>query len=331
MALGLTGCGEDERHDAQIFAMDTVMSLTAYGDSGEAGLTAAEGVINALDQMLDPEREGSTVYNINHALGAGTSVTGQISEMLSVAQTVYERSGGALDLTIYPLVKAWGFIDGQYRVPSEGEITSLLTNVGFDKIRITSMSDTDTSLLVLPTGMEISFASVAKGCAAKYAIQAMAAEGVRSAVISLGGNVQTLGERPDGTLWNVAVQDPEDTNSYAGILSVGETAVVTSGGYQRYFVANDGTVYQHIIDPSTGYPVDSDLLSVTIVCDDGTLADALSTALYVLGEDGAIEYYEDYPGFEMILVTDDGRTLVSSGLTDAFEPSGDREVTYVRR
>lgn len=331
MALSLTGCGEDERHDAQIFAMDTVMGLTAYGDSGEAGLTAAEGVINALDQMLDPEREGSTVYNINHALGAGTSVTGQISEMLSVAQTVYERSGGALDLTIYPLVKAWGFIDGQYRVPSEGEITSLLTNVGFDKIRITSMSDTDTSLLVLPTGMEISFASVAKGCAAKYAIQAMAAEGVRSAVISLGGNVQTLGERPDGTLWNVAVQDPEDTNSYAGILSVGETAVVTSGGYQRYFVANDGTVYQHIIDPSTGYPVDSDLLSVTIVCDDGTLADALSTALYVLGEDGAIEYYEDYPGFEMILVTDDGRTLVSSGLTDAFEPSGDREVTYVRR
>ena len=82
----------------------------------------------------------------------------------------------------------------------------------------------------------------------------MAAEGVTSAIISLGGNVQTLGTRPDGSDWNVAIQDPEDTNSYAGILSVGETAVVTSGGYQRYFVAKDGTVYQHIIDPSTGRP-----------------------------------------------------------------------------
>ena len=331
LALGLSGCGEDERYDAQIFAMDTVMSLTAYGSSGEAGLTAAQNVINALDLMLDPEREGSAVYNINHASGSGTSITGQISEMLSVAETVYERSGGALDLTVYPLVKAWGFIDGQYRVPSKAEITSLLNNVGFDKVRVTSMSDTDTSLLTLPTGTELSFASVAKGCAAKYAIQAMASEGVESAIISLGGNVQTLGLRPDGSNWSVAIQDPENTNSYAGILSVGETAVVTSGGYQRYFVASDGTTYQHIIDPATGSPAESDLLSVTIVCDNGTMADALSTALYILGEDGARDYYEEYTGFEMVLVTDDGRTLVSGGLTDAFEPNGERTVEYVRR
>lgn len=112
---------------------------------------------------------------------------------------------------------------------------------------------------------------------------------------------------------------------------MGETAVVTSGGYQRYFVASDGTTYQHIIDPATGSPAESDLLSVTIVCDDGTMADALSTALYILGEDGARDYYEEYTGFEMVLVTDDGRTLVSGGLTDAFEPNGERTVEYVRR
>ena len=204
--------------------------------------------------------------------------------------------------------------------------------MGFDKVSINRMSDADTSLVTLPSGTELSFASVAKGCAAKYAAQAMANVGVTSAIISLGGNVQTLGLRPDGSNWNVAVQDPENTNSYVGILSVGETAVVTSGGYQRYFVASNGTTYQHIIDPSTGRPADTDLLSVTIVCEDGTMADALSTALYVLGESGAKSYYETYgTDFDMVLVTDDGRIVVSGGLTDAFEAYGDRTVEYVRR
>ena len=322
----LAGCGEEERHDVQVVAMDTVMSLTAYGSNGEAGLDAATAVINALDAMLDPERQGSAVYNLNNSQGTPVSVTGQI------AGTVYTQSNGALDLTVYPLVKAWGFIDAQYRVPSDSEITGLLANVGFDKVSINRMSDADTSLVTLPSGTELSFASVAKGCAAKYAAEAMANAGVTSAILSLGGNVQTLGLRPDGSNWNVAVQDPENTNSYAGILSVGETAVVTSGGYQRYFVASNGTTYQHIIDPSTGRPADTDLLSVTIVCEDGTMADALSTALYVLGESGAKSYYETYgTDFDMVLVTDDGRIVVSGGLTDAFEAYGDRTVEYVRR
>lgn len=136
MALTLAGCGEEERHDVQVVAMDTVMSLTAYGSNGEAGLDAATAVINALDAMLDPERQGSAVYNLNNSQGAPVSVTGQIAEMLSVAGTVYTQSNGALDLTVYPLVKAWGFIDAQYRVPSDSEITGLLANVGFDKVSI---------------------------------------------------------------------------------------------------------------------------------------------------------------------------------------------------
>ena len=330
MALALSACGEDERHDLQIVSMDTVMSLTAYGKNGEEGLSAAQGVINALDAMLDPERQGSEVYKLNHSGGTPLTVTGQVSEMLSVASEVYTRSGGALDPTVYPLVKAWGFIDAQYRVPSDSEIEGLMQNVGFGKVTVNSMSG-GTSLVTVPTGVELTFASIAKGCAAKYAVQAMAAAGVESAVISLGGNVQTLGLKPDGSNWNVAVQDPEDTNDYVGILSVGETAVVTSGGYQRYFVDSKGDTYQHIIDPSTGRPADTDLLSVTIICSDGTLADALSTALYVLGENGAESYYKNYGGFEMVLVTDDGRLVISGGLTDIFEAASGYEVEYVRR
>ena len=330
MAFGLTGCGEAERHDAQITSMDTVMGFTAYGTNGEAGIEAAEKLINALDSMLDPELRSSTVYAINHAGGAGTTVTGQIAEMLDVASTVYERSDGALDPTIYPLVRAWGFIDAQYRVPSDSEIESLMANVGFDKVSINRMSDADTSLVTLPSGTELSFASVAKGCAAKYAIQAMREAGVESGIVTLGGNVQTLGTRPDGSDWNVGIQDPENSGAYAGIVTVGEAAVVTSGGYQRFFTGSDGRVYQHIIDPSTGYPSGGDLLSVTIICEDGTMADALSTALYVLGESGAVNYYRTYGGFEMVLVTDDGRVVVSDGLRDDFTLETERRVEYVR-
>ena len=330
LALTLSSCGEDERHDAQFVAMDTVMGLTAYGKSGEEALSAAESVISALDNALDPERIGSTAYEINNSPD-GVVVTGQTAEMLLAAQEVYERSGGAMDLTVYPLVKAWGFVDSRYRVPSEAELESLLGNVGFDGVSISALTDSDGYRVYVPAGSKLSFASVAEGCAAKYAAQAMAALGVESAIISLGSNVQTLGSKPDGSAWSVAIQDPEDTNAYAGIISVGETAVVTSGGYQRYFVGEDGSVYQHIIDPATGYPADSGLLSATVVCSDGTLADALSTALYILGERGAEDYYKTYGGFEMVLITDDGRIIVSSGLRDSFEAGGSRSVEYIRR
>lgn len=330
-ALSLAGCGGDERHDAQLFSMDTAIGITAYGKNGEAGIEAAEGVITALDAMLEPQVATSTTWAINHSAGSGTVVTGQVAEMLQTAQTVYTRSGGALDLTVYPLVKAWGFVDGQYRVPSDSEITSLLSGVGFDKVSLSAMSDSDSWLVTLPAGTELSFACVGNGCAAKYAAQALAAAGVESGIISLGSNVQTLGLKPDGGEWSIAIQDPESTNAHACIVSVGESAVVTTGGYQRYFTGSDGTLYQHIIDPDTGRPVESDLLSVTVICEDGTMADALSTALYILGERGAENYYEAYGGFEMVLITDDGRAVVSSGLRDRFTESGGREVEYVRR
>ena len=196
---------------------------------------------------------------------------------------------------------------------------------------MSAMSDSDSYLVTLPDGAELSFASVAKGCAAKYAAQAMAAEGVESAIISLGGNVQTLGTKPDGTDWAIAVQDPEDSNSYAGVLSVGEAAVVTLRRLPALLHRRRRDRIPAHNRPDTGRPAESDLLSVTIICSDGTLADALSTALYTLGESGAVNYYETWGGFDMVLITEDGRIVVSAGVRDSFEVSGGRSVEYVRR
>ncbi len=318
MLVPLTGCGETRETQREVYAMDTVMTLTAYGKNANAGLNAAQSIILSMDSALDPELSTSTVYAINNAQGASTVVSGQIAKMISTAYTVYTQSEGALDLTIYPLVKRWGFIDGKYYVPTAAEIAEDLSRLCFDKLVLSSFPASGSYSVTIPSYGEISFASVAKGCAADNAIEAMRQAGVTSGIISLGGNVQTLGLKPDGTEWKVAVQDPANTASYLGVVSVGETAVVTSGGYQRYFTDSRGTTYQHIINPTSGYPVTNTLQSVTIICSDGTLADCLSTAMYVLGESRAINYWRTYGGFEMILVTKESQIICTKGLIEEF-------------
>lgn len=322
--LGLSACGKTSKSEKQIFAMDTVMTLTAYGEKAEAGLESAAGIINAMDAMLDPENNDSVVYELNNAMGKSVVVKGQVAEMLSVAQTIFDRSGGALDLAIYPLVKLWGFVDGKYYVPTEEEVEAMLPYTRYKNIAVQDFTQAGSYLVTVPAGTQLSFAAVAKGCASSYAIAALRSAGVESACISLGGNVQTLGTKPDGTTWNIAVQDPNDTSSYVGILTVGETAVVTSGGYQRYFDDKAGNRYHHILDPNTGYPADSGLLSVTIVCPDGIMADALSTAMFIQGADKALSYWRTYGGFEAVLVTTDGRVIITNGLYEDFTPSTDK-------
>lgn len=318
MLLPLCACGGDEPVQKQVFAMDTIMTLTAYGDNADAGLDNAAGVIQAMDTMLDPKSDSSYTSQINSAKGEDVVVPPQVAQMLSVAFDVYTKSNGALDLSVYPLYEAWGeFKEDTGRIPSDTEIENLLKQLNFGKLSITEFPGESNSSVSLPGGTQLSFGAVAKGCAANYAVDAMRKAGVESGIISLGGNVQTLGVKPDGTNWVIAVDDPNDTGSYVGTLSVGETAVVTSGSYQRYFKV-DGNKYHHLIDPHKGKPADNGLLSVTIICPDGTTADALSTAMFVLGEDKALKYWRENGGFEMIMITDDDRVVCTSGLIEVF-------------
>lgn len=318
MLLPLSGCGETKLSQREVFAMDTVMTLSAYGKNAESGLNAAASIIQSMDAALDPELSTSTVYAINHAQGERTVVSSQIANMLSTAYTVYKQSEGALDLTLYPAIKRWGFVDGKYYVPTDLEIAEDLSRLCFNQLVLTSFPSSGSYAVTIPSYGELSFASVAKGCAANNAVEAMRQAGVTSGIISLGGNVQTLGLKPDGTNWNVAVQDPNNTASYLGVISVGETAVVTSGNYQRFFTDARGNKYHHIINPTSGYPVSNSLESVTIICEDGTMADCLSTAMFVLGESRAINYWRTYGGFEMILVTNENKIICTKGLIEEF-------------
>ena len=292
MMLALAACGGTQMEQKQIFAMDTIMTLTAYGRKASAGIDAATSTLNAMDALLDPELPTSKTYEINHSNGSNVVVPAQIAKMLSTAKTVYEQSDGALDLSLYPVIK----------------------------MVLTSYPMTGSYSVNFPAGTEISFGSIAKGCAAENAIGAMRQAGVESGIISLGGNVQTLGLKPDGSNWTVAIQDPNNTSSWVGTVSVGEKAVVTSGSYQRFFEF-DGNTYHHIINPKTAGPVNNGLVSATIICDDGTMADALSTAMFVLGETRALNYWRQYGGFEMILINKNNQVICTKGLIDTYTPS----------
>lgn len=320
LMLPLCSCSASTSSQKQLFAMDTVMTLTAYGSNAQSGLDAAASVIGAMDAMLDPDSADSYTYLLNNANGEDVIVAPQVYEMLSSALSVSSRSGGALNLALYPVYLAWGqFKQESGRVPDKDELKELLKNTDFDKVAITEFPGEANCSVRMPAGMQISFAAVAKGCAAEYAIDAMRNAGVESGIVSLGGNVQTLGLKPDGSNWTIAVEDPADTGSYVGTLSVGETAVVTSGSYQRYFTADDGTKYHHLLDPDTGKPADNGLVSVTIICSDGTLADCLSTAMFVLGESKALQYWRDYGGFDMIMINEDNEVICTGGLIEVFK------------
>lgn len=317
LVLSLTGCTKAPTStEKAIFAMDTYMTFRAYGDNGEPALTEVIGTINAAAQELDPELEKSTVFAMNHAQGEPVAVSPLIYDMLAVSYRVYSQTGGALDPTIYPVVKAWGFIDQQYTVPDADTMAGLMDIPCFDNILL--KSGPDGCAVTMPAGTQLSFGACAKGAIAEASAQILKNNGITSAFMSLGGNVQTVGLKPDGSQWRIGVEDPKNTGSYLGIVTVGESAVVTSGSYQRFFEA-DGQLYHHIIDPATCAPARSGLVSVTILCPSGTMADCLSTAMFILGEEAALEYQAKYGGFEMVLVTEDDRVIVTEGVT--FEES----------
>ncbi len=308
-----------------IFAMDTVMSVTAYGEEAETAVSAAVDEINRLDTLFSVGNADSDITRLNTEKTA--TVSDETFSLVERSLELYKSTDGALNITIYPLMEAWGFTTGEYRVPEQTELTSLLGTMQIDGIQC----DSDTKTITLPENTQIDLGAIAKGYTSSRLMDLFAEYDVVSALVSLGGNVQVYSTKPDGSKWRVAVEDPfsDSEEAYAGILSLQDQAAITSGAYERYF-EQDGVRYHHILDPSTGYPAESGLSSVTIVSADGTLADALSTALFVMGKDKAITYWRAHADeFDMVLIEDNGNITISEGLEDSF--SSDRKYETIER
>lgn len=325
--LFLTGCSAEsspEPVQGTFFAMDTVMDFTIYGESGL--IDQSESLIASLESLVSVTDANSELYAINQT-GSGT-LTGKASSLMEQALEICRRTDGALDLSIYPIVRVWGFTTGSYQVPDEAEIQALLPLVDYRKIQYDA-ADGD---VTLPEGMKIDLGSVAKGYAGQLVAQMLREHGVQSALLNLGGNVQTVGAKPDGSPWQIGIKDPQGEDAMM-VLSVEDQAVVTSGGYERYF-EQDGQTYWHIMDPSTGHPADSGLISVTIVGDEGVVCDGLSTALFVMGLEKAADLWAQSGDFEAVFVTASGEVYITEGLRDRFaltEQYADTPVSVIER
>ena len=361
LLLTLPGCGKQTvQESAQLLTMDTVMTLTVYGtdkSACQAVLQQSQDRLYDLDRRLSATgSDGSDIYALNHAGGRPVALTGDTAQLLGKTLDLCAMTDGALDLTAYSAVEAWGFTGGDYRVPAQSELDALAAKIDYTQVKL----DRDSGQASLPQGMELDLGAVAKGWAGDILSQLVRdADGVDGALLNLGqSTIQTVGAKPDGSPWRIGIQDPQgggtalaelkrdasaesaaqsaaDQPDYLGVLELNDQAMSTSGGYQRCFL-RDGEIYWHILDPDTAAPARSGLASVTVVSDSGLLCDGLSTALFVMGLDRGVQFWQtwrdhDDVRFECIFITDDGSVYLTPGLADAFTLADgqSREVTVL--
>lgn len=307
-----------------IFAMDTYMTVTAYGSNGELATRKAVEEINRLDALLSTGNGESEIGKINEAQTG--VLTGDTEYLYHRSMEICQMTEGAFDIAIYPVMKAWGFTDQNYHVPEKTDLESLLTLA--DPAKLDYDEETKT-LQFSEDGMAIDFGGIAKGYTSARIMDIYRENGVSSGLVSLGGNVQTLGTKPDGSMWKIAIQNPDKGENFLGVLKIADKAVITSGGYERYF-EEDGKTYHHIIDPTTGYPADSGLISVTIISEDGTLADGLSTSLFIMGKEKACSFWQQHKEkFDFILLDQNENLWISEGIEGTFS-SDQYKVNVVR-
>ena len=319
-----------EPESRDVFAMDTYMVIKAYGTNAKKALEESEKEIQRLESLFSVKVRDSDISKINSTSGNPVTVNASTRTAMANAIEIGDMTAGALDITVYPLVREWGFTTGDsenepsYKIPEQWLIDWHLGNVGYDKIILNG------NIVTLPTQFEIDLGSVAKGYASDAVLQILDENKIDSALINLGGNVYALGRKPDNTKWKVGIQNPVDANKMICSLSVENQAVITSGNYERFF-EQDGKKYWHIIDPKTGYPADNGIISATVIGDSGLECDALSTALFVMGTENAIDFCKKHKEIDAVLVTKDMKIYVTDGLTKHITMEDDLKYEVIKR
>ena len=325
LVLGfLTGCQQNQQGSQEqvsssldLFAMDTYVNLKVYCEdtaTAQAALQAGEVLIQDMEHRFSVTDPDSDVSRINQNAGNFTEISSDTENLIQTALAIGAESNGALDISVYPVLKEWGFTTQEYKIPEEETLRDLLDLVDYTQI---SLEDHQVRI---PEHTQIDLGAVAKGYIGDQLMALFQEYGAESAVISLGGNVQALGAKPDGSAWNVAVVNPLSPSENMGILQIINQAVITSGNYERYFIGEDHQKYWHIIDPSDGFPADNGLVSVTVIGENGLLCDALSTTLFILGTEQAVSYWQESENpFDMILVTETGTILITEDISESFE------------
>ena len=308
-----SGVSNEQMKSVTGFYFDTVVTIQAV--ASDKTLTDALEKCRYYEELLSRTVEGSDVWNINHAGGESVKVSSETMEVLRFARTMAEETNGAFDITVAPAADAWDFNADSPSVPDEAVLKEAVSKIGYKHLQL----DEASLLVTLDAGSSIDLGGIAKGFIADKVGEYLEERGVKSGILNFGGNVLLIGKKQDGTPWRVGVQDPEKlTGEYIGVISYdGSASVVTSGTYERGFV-QDGVRYHHILDPKTGYPVQNTLAGVTILTESSMVADAYSTACFVLGPEAGLYFAEQNPEVEVVFVFETGETVLTEGMQGLY-------------
>ncbi len=307
-------CGGAEYDEKQIFAMDTVIEIKVEKGKGDEVFQGCEDIIRQSEKIFSLTLEDSEVSEFNAEFDRLENCSKPFTDLLQKSIEISAATDGYFDITVAPLVKLWNITGEEPHVPTSEEINEALALISYERIGV------DGSTVQKGVETQIDMGGIAKGYTLEAVCDYIESCNVKYAVVSFGGNVGTVGKKPSGGKWSVGVKDPADTSSIVGTVSLDGGFVAVSGDYERYF-EKDGVRYHHIFDSRTGYPAKTDIHSVAVICDDGALADGLSTALFVMGYKKAIEFYNSGKyDFEAVFVTDDG-VYTTEGIKGDFTPA----------
>lgn len=312
LLLLISGCTREQVVQKTETIMGTEVTVTVVAPSattGGAAVDAALAEVKRIDAMMSLYKDASELTKVNHEAGKRpVTVSPEIIEVADLAKWVSERSGGAFDATIGPLVVLWQMKLQEGATPTSGEIAGVRKKVGYQKLVINK--DASTIFLTQP-GMIMDFGGIAKGYAADRAAAVLRQRGINNALVAIAGDIRAMGRRADGTPWRIGVQHPREHDKTLTVLELSDQSISTSGDYERFTILKNKR-YHHILDPRTGRPAEG-LESVTIVGGRGAVIDPFTTALFILGAEKGKKTAEDL-GFEAIFVDDRGKVTATRGI-----------------
>lgn len=302
LCAGCTRNTGETLYEKQLLYFDTIISLKFYaGENGGELMNHCEALCKEYEKIFSRTDEGSELYAVNHRSQNTVEISPELAELIAVGLDYYKQSQGKFDITIAPLSDLWDFKSEHPAVPAEDAIRKAAACVGADGITLTGQTLTFASADTM-----IDLGALAKGYAADHLKSYLTENGVTSGLLNLGGNVLAIGSRPDGSDWKIGIKKPFDkADALADTVSISDKTVVSSGIYERYF-EQDGTIYHHILDPDTGYPIQNDIWGVSILCDSSLTGDALSTTCLTLGYEKASEFLSSLDGVEAVFVLSGG-------------------------
>lgn len=316
------GCRNLEKSSLSFQAMDTFVSVQTFGKNSKAANQKIKARLSELESLFSTTDSSSEIYKLNHS-SEKIQVSSETYSLLSYSVKMAKIFDGHFNPALFPVIKEWGFTTGNYHVPSKEKIDLLLEKTDFSRIQFF-----EDNFVQLQEAMSVDFGSVAKGFASDEIVKILSENNILSSLVDFGGNIIAFGEKPDSSFWRIGIKNPSG-GEVSIAVKVKNQMVITSGGYERFFTDENQKKYIHIFDGKTGFPVENEIESVTIICENGLYADTLSTALFIIGSENAVSFWKEHKDFQMIILKKDGSLLYTSPLESQIEILSDFSEIFV--